>query len=86
MTTASKAQFEPKWKEELVCTMDGRRFVVELTMGRLAVYFPTNAKWKAAAPEWAASQWERVRDDLVAWCAQQKIPLVIEENAWVQFD
>jgi len=37
MTTVSKVQFEPKWKEELACTIDGRRFVVELTMGVLTV-------------------------------------------------
>jgi hypothetical protein len=86
MTTASKVQFEPKWKEELVCTMDGRRFVVELTMGVLTVYFPTLSKWDASAPEWARGQWQRVRDDLADWCQQQKMPLVIEDHALVEFD
>ena len=85
-TTASKVQFEPKWKEELVCTMDERRFVIELTMGALTVYFPTPSKWDASAPEWAKGQWERVRSDLAGWCEQRKMPLVIEDQAWVHFD
>jgi len=33
MSTTSTVQFPPKWKEELICTMEGRRFVIELTMG-----------------------------------------------------
>ncbi len=86
MTTASKVQFEPKWKDELVCTMDGRQFVVEMTMGFLKVFFPTQPKWEASAPAWARQQWERVRADLAAWCEQQKMPLVIEDHAWVSFD
>ena len=66
--------------------MDGRTFVIELTMGVLTVYFPTQSTWEAFAPEWAANQWQRVKDDLSAWCEQQKIPLVIEDHAWVQFE
>jgi hypothetical protein len=86
MITTSTVQFEPRWKEELVCTMDGRKFVVELTMGVLTAYFPTQSKWESSAPEWARHQWERVRADLSAWCQQQKMPLVIEDHAWVSFD
>jgi len=86
MTTTSKVQFQPKWKEELVCTMDGRRFVVEMTMGVLTVYFPTQSKWETSAPDWARHQWERVREDLAGWCQQEKMPLVIEDHAWVSFD
>jgi hypothetical protein len=86
MTTTSRVQFQPRWKEELVCTMDGRSFVVELTMGVLTVYFPTQTKWEALAPEWVRHQWQRVREDLAAWCEQQKMPLVIEDHAWVSFD
>ena len=86
MTTASKVEFHPMWKEELICTMDGRRFVIELTMGVMTVYFPTLAKWQASAPDWAKSQWERVRDDLSDWCDRKKIPLKIQDDAWVEFD
>ena len=86
MNSTSKVQFQPKWKEELVCTMDGKSFVIELTMGVLTVYFPTQSKWEASAPEWAMQQWTRVEHDLSAWCAEQKIPLVIEEHTSVQFE
>ena len=65
--------------------MDGRTFVVELTMGVLTVYFPTQAKWESSAPDWARGEWERVKEELQDWCLQQKIPLVIEDSAWVQF-
>lgn len=54
-------------------------------MGVLTVYFPTLAKWEASAPDWAKDEWERVRTDLADWCEHQKIPLVIEDNAWVSF-
>jgi hypothetical protein len=80
MTATSKVQFQPKWKEDLVGTMDGRRFVVEITMGILTVYFPTQSKWEASAADWASHQWERVREDLAAWCQQQKMSLVIEDH------
>ena len=82
----SKVQFQPKWKEELVCNIDGRRLTVEITMGVLTVYFPTKATWEATAPNWAKEQWERVEEDLSAWCLQEKIPLVIEDNAWAEFE
>jgi len=86
LTSRAKVQFEPKWKEELICTMDGRRFVIEITMGVLTVYFPTKSRWEATAPDWAKPQWERAREDLSAWCLQQNIPLQIEDNAWAEFD
>jgi hypothetical protein len=79
-------EFQPRWKEELVCSMDGRQFVLEMPMGVLTVYLPSESKWDADAPEWASHQWERVRDDLVAWCAEQSIPVIIEDSAWVSFE
>ena len=86
MSTESKITFQPKWKELLVGTMDGKQFTIELTMGILTVYFPTAAKWESSAPNWAKGLWERVRISLSSWCEEQKIPLVIEDNAWVEFD
>jgi hypothetical protein len=86
MSAPSKVQFHPRWKEELVCTMDGHTFIVEITMGVLKVYFPAPSRWEAAAPDWAKGQWERVHADLNAWCSQERIPLIIEEQAWVNFD
>ena len=86
MNTGAKVSFEPKWKEELVCTLDGKTFVIEMTMGKLAVYFPSQSAWEASAPVWAKQEWERVRADLSDWCHEQKTPLRIEDHAWVSFD
>jgi len=83
--TPSKVQFRPEWKELLIGSMDGNEFTIELTMGVSTVYFPTLEKWESLAPDWAKQQWERVRADLADWCGQQKIPLVIEAHAWVEF-
>ena len=86
MTFPAPVYFNPRWKEELVGTIDGHTFIVEMTMGQYVVYFPEEAKWEASAPEWARGQWERVRADLAAWCEREKIPLEIEERAWVSFE
>lgn len=86
MSMETNIQFEPKWKELLECTMDGHKFTVEITMGTLAVYFPTQSKWESQAPEWAKNCWYRVKDDLSDWCKQQRIPMNIQEDAWVDFD
>ncbi|MCW1913405.1 hypothetical protein OJ996_07465 [Luteolibacter sp. GHJ8] len=86
MSIPSKVQFNPRWKEELVCMMDGRQFIIEMTMGVYTAYLPSEAKWEQAAPEWAAGQWERVRADAAAWCEGQKMPLVIEDRAWIHFE
>lgn len=85
MTDPSPIQFRGEWKELLVGLMDGKEFTIEMAGGVLTVYFPTLAKWEASAPDWAKHQWERVRADLLVWCEQQKIPLVIEDHAWVEF-
>ena len=86
VNTESKITFQPKWKELLIGTIDGKQFTIELTMGTLKVYFPAVAKWEASAPGWAKGRWEQVRVSLSSWCDEQKIPLEIEDNAWVEFD
>ena len=86
MNVEPKTKFQPKWKEELIGTIDGKQFTVELTMGTLHVYFPTAEKWEASAPIWAKGKWEQVKIDLADWCLKEKIPLTIEQNAWVEFD
>ena len=78
-------QFQTRWKEELHGTVDGHTFVVEYAMGIPTVYFPTRARWESKAPEWVRNQWERVNAELVAWCEEQGIPLVIDDQAWVSF-
>jgi len=83
MGASSRIRFEPRWKEELVCTLNDRSVVIELTMGTLTVYLPSERKWEASAPEWAKRDWGRFREELAAWCAQQNIPLQIDDGAWV---
>jgi len=85
MAIPSQVQFRSEWKEMLIGSMDGREFTIELTMGVLTVYFPTLAKWEASAPDSARHQWARVRADLSAWCEKHKIPLVIDDQSWVEF-
>ena len=86
MNTPDKVQFEPRWKEELLCSIDGHTFIVEMTMGVLTVYMPTKSKWEQIAPEWAKSHWQRIITDLSAWCDAEKIPLKYDDNAWASFN
>jgi len=60
-------------------------FCVEITMGVLHVYFPDEAMWKKSAPAHQQDKWPAISDELRRWCAQQKIPLSIESDAWVDF-
>jgi hypothetical protein len=86
MNSETKSKFQPKWKEELIGTIDGKQFSIELTMGTLHVYFPTAVKWESSAPIWAKGKWDQVKIDLEDWCRKERIPLTIEENAWVDFE
>ena len=61
------------------------RFTVELTMGVLHVYFPTENTWNANAPEWALGLWTSARDQTMAWCQSKSIPFDIDSTAWVEF-
>lgn len=65
--------------------MDGRCFIIEMTMGIAHVYFPDEVKWESCAPDWAKGQWSRVLADLEAWCGRQSLPLTLGGNAWVDF-
>ena len=85
MSAESKIKFQPKWKELLIGTIDDQEFTIEFTMGLLMIYFPTAGKWETSAPAWAKGKWEQVRTELTVWCEKEKVPLVIEENAWVEF-
>ncbi len=78
--------FMPRWKEELVCRMDGHGFIIEMTMGIAHVYLPDEEKWESSAPDWAKGQWARVLADLERWCAGQSLPLTVDGNMWVHFD
>ena len=78
--------FEPRWKEELVCSCDEGRLVFELTMGTLTVYLPTRDKWAGSAPEWAKPLYDEIHDALEVWAKSQAIPLVIDGSAAVTLD
>jgi len=59
-------EFQPRWKEELVCTGPGGTFVLELPMGVLSAYLPTEAVWQEKAPVWSRALWSELHDELAA--------------------
>lgn len=64
--------FQARWREELVVTGPGGGFVLELTMGVLTAYLPTEAAWRLNAPEWATDLWPTLKAELEDWCADSK--------------
>lgn len=77
--------FNIRWKEELDGFVDGHRFTVEITMGSLHVYFPSEEIWEKNAPEWAKGMWQEASDATARWAAGQSIPFEIADNTWVSF-
>lgn len=75
--------FQPRWKEELVVSGPGGSFVLELPMGVLSAYMPTEAAWKTKAPPWAVDLWPVLRFELDAWCQANKAKLFVDETAGV---
>ena len=75
--------FQARWKEELVCTGPGGTFVLELPMGILSAYLPTEEVWKQKAPIWARDLWPTLRSELEQWCAANKAQFVIDSTAGV---
>jgi hypothetical protein len=75
--------FEAKWKEELVCTGEGGSFVLELTMGTLGAYLPTEEAWKLKSPPWSRDLWPVLKTELEAWCKEHRAKFVIDETATV---
>ncbi|MES2444068.1 MAG: hypothetical protein V4574_14660 [Pseudomonadota bacterium] len=73
--------FQPRWKEELVVTASGGSFVLELPMGVLSAYLPTEAEWRRRAPGWAISLWPRLKVELEAWCSQNNAAFYIDQAA-----
>ena len=74
-------RFQPRWKEELVVSGPGGSFVLELPMGALSAYLPTEATWPGKAPAWAVDLWPVLRSDLEEWCRANKANLIIDETA-----
>ncbi len=75
--------FGPRWKEELVCTYAGRSFILELPMGILSAYLPTEEAWKRKAPEWARDLWPQLHRELEEWCRLNNAKFYIDETAAV---
>lgn len=75
--------FQARWKEELVCTGPGGTFVLELPMGVLSAYLPTEEAWKQNAPIWARDLWPTLQSELEQWCASNKAQLIIDSTAGV---
>ncbi|MBC6982660.1 hypothetical protein H8B08_12980 [Caulobacter sp. 17J80-11] len=76
-------QFKPRWKEELVVTGPGGSFVLELPMGVLSAYLPTEQAWRGKAPDWAIDLWPELKNDLEQWCRENHAQFIIDETATV---
>lgn len=79
----STFNFQPKWKEELVCTGPGGSFVLELPMGILTAYLPTEEAWRDKAPAWAKGLWPVLHDELQEWCRRNKANFIVDANAGI---
>jgi len=74
-------KFQARWKEELICSSSHGSFILEMPMGIVSVYLPTESVWERVAPEWAKTFWETIHKQLSEWCVKEKIPLYIDESA-----
>ncbi len=79
-------RFLPRWKEELVVTGPGGSFVLELPMGILSAYLPTEDAWPARAPAWAIDLWPALKRELESWCLKNNARLFVDETALVYPD
>jgi hypothetical protein len=86
MTNQVTFRFHPRWKEELVCSCELGAVVIEMTMGVDHVYLPAESVWQRQAPEWARALWPQLHAQLAEWCRREKIPLDVEDAAWVVSD
>ena len=76
-------QFEPRWKETLICSSVFGAFALEMSMGLPMVYLPTKSAWQREAPHWSVHCWDSLHDQLADWCAKENIPLMVDEAASV---
>lgn len=74
-------KFEPRWKEELLVTGEGGRFVLEMPMGVSSVYFPSESIWQDLSPDWAKSQYNDIETELSRWCSDHAIDLYVSASA-----
>ena len=80
---APRFEFEPRWKEELVCSCEFGSFILEMPMGVISVYLPTQPEWEQRAPVWVRPHWEALRTQLSEWCAHYRYPLYVDASAAV---
>ena len=73
--------FAPRWREELVCTCPLGELVLEMPMGVLSVYLPTEEVWSRKAPAWAGPHWAAMHAQLTAWCRANRLPLYLDDVA-----
>jgi hypothetical protein len=76
-------RFQTRWKEELVVSGAGGSFVLELPIGVLSAYLPTEAEWELRAPEWSRSLWPTLKRELEDWCIEHDAQLHIDPSAHV---
>jgi len=79
--TRTVFQFKARWKEELVVTGPGGSFILELPMGVLSAYLPTEDVWRVKAPAWAVHLWSVLKSELEVWCLENHAQLFIDETA-----
>lgn len=82
MTAQIKFSFQPRWKEELVCQCELGEIVLDMPMGTVSVYVPTESAWREVAPVWAVLLWKSFFEQLSAWCDLQKIPLHLDDAGY----
>ena len=78
-------EYTPRWKEELIGVLEGNQFVVELTMGRLHVYFPSESTWESSAPDWAKGKYLLARTAAEDWSSKNDSDFTVDENAWIDW-
>jgi hypothetical protein len=76
-------KFEPRWKEELVCSGPGGSFVLEMPMGKLTVLLLTEDEWISRGPTWARELWPILHAELKAWCAELDAVFAVDATAGV---
>ncbi|MGG6893684.1 hypothetical protein [Rhizobium sp. BR 315] len=81
--TKQQFRFHPRWKEELVVSGSGGSFVLELTIGVLSAYLPTEAEWERRGPEWARFLWPTLKRELEDWCGEHNARFYIDPSAEV---
>ena len=81
-----KFKFQAKWKEELIVTGEGGHFILDLPMGILSAYLPTEKAWKTKSPDWAKDYYIELKEELERWCFKNNAQLVVDETAYVGWE